>query len=241
MEVIISYIAKVLVLITSMVLYIYLFSAIIPKFIMRLKCKKENTRDRGIKKFIYDNGRCVLYEPELSVREYVSNYALYTEDGYKYIKCKTARELKSIRYDVYVFDNRNKLIDIVNVNETLKEKGYTSAVMLPPETSYVRFVLRRADAMYSSNKVIATYSPIRYCICAGVVAIATAIEATFIYSFVREIYLLATEALYKNGLRLQLTIIGPVGMIFMILGISLIAAGLTVLAYRRNCKKVINR
>lgn len=233
MELVISYIAKALVLITSMILYVYLFSAIIPRFIMRLSCKKENTRDRGLKKFIYPNGRSVLYEPELSVRKYVSNYALYTEDGYKYIKCKTAPQVKYLKYDVYAFDNQNKLVDIINVKERLSESGYTSAVALPPETSYVRFVLRKADAEYFSNQEIAVYSPIRYCVCAGVVAFATAIEAAAIYSFVKDLLI--------NALRLRIELSSPVGMTFMTLLISSLVAGLTILAYRRNCKKVINR
>ena len=71
MELVISYIAKAMVLFTSMALYVYLFSSIIPKFIMKLRCKKENTCDRGIKKFIYPNGRCILYETELKIRGYV--------------------------------------------------------------------------------------------------------------------------------------------------------------------------
>lgn len=233
MNLIISYISRGLVLIISIILYVYLFSTIVPKFIMRLSCKDEATKDRGLKKFVYPRGRCVLYETEISVRKYVSNYVLYTEDGFKYLKCKTNSRLKSIKYDVYVFDNQSKLIDIIAVSETIITEGYTKTVALPPETSYIRFVLRRADAEYYSNQVIAEYSNQRYIICAGVIAAATMIESLVVY-------FLASDLL-KNALKLRIGIIDVVGMIFMSLIISAIAAGLTVLAYRRYCKKVINK
>ena len=114
MESIIAYIAKALMLITSMVLYVYLFSTIVPKFIMKLSVKRETTRDRGLKKFVYPTGRCVLYEPELSIRKYINNYVLYTENGYKYIKCKIAVGISRLNYDVYAFNNENKLIFLKN-------------------------------------------------------------------------------------------------------------------------------
>ena len=233
MEFIIACIAKFLVLIISMVLYVYIFSSIIPKFVMKLRMKNENTRDRGVKKFIYSNGRSVLYETELSIRKYVSNYALYTEDGYKYIKCQVADGINSLCYDVYAFDNSNALIDIVAVSETIVEKGYTSSVSLPPETSYVRFVLRKVDNEYSSKKVYVDYPVARYIICAGIVAVATAIESALIYIAVKDFLI--------NALEIKIELASNIRMIISTILISLIVAGLTVLAYRRNTKKVINK
>ena len=233
MEVILAYVAKSLVLVMSMILYIYLFSRVVPRFIMKLKMVKENTRDRGLKRFVYPNGRCILYETELSARRYVGGYALYTEDGYKYIKCKVADDVSLLKYDVYAFDNHDNIIDIIEVTETVDNDRYTSALSLPPDTSYVRFVLRAADKKYLSNKVLADYSVIQYGICAGVVALATAIEAALIYSLLKDILV--------EGLRIRIGISGALGMTVMVLGISLLTAGLTVLAYMRNSKKVINR
>lgn len=233
MEVVVSYVAKALVFFTSMVLYVYLFSAIIPKFIMKLRCKKENTRDRGIKKFIYSNGRCILYETELKVRNYVSSYALYTENGYKYIKCKTARNIRHLRYDVYTFDKNNKLIDIIEVNETIDNGEYTNSVLLPPETSYARFVLRKADSFYASKEIIAVYPLWRYIVCGVVVAMATALESAVMYLISRNIIV--------DALRLRMELSTPIRMTIFTAVISLIVAGLTILAYRRNCKKVINK
>ena len=233
MELIVAYVAKALVLVLSMILYVYLFSRVVPRFIMKLKMVDENTRDRGLKKFVYPNGRCILYETELSARRYVGSYALYTEDGYKYIKCKVADDVGFLKYDVYAFDNQNNIIDIIEVMEYIDKERYTSALSLPPDTSYVRFVLRAVDKKYFSSKVLANYSIIQYGICAGVVALATAIEASLIYSLLKDIL--------KEGLKIRIGISGAFGMTVMVLGISLLTAGLTVLAYMRNSKKVINR
>jgi hypothetical protein len=44
-----------------------------------------------------------------------------------------------------------------------------------------------------------------------------------------------------NALRLKIALSSPILMLIFTVAISLIVAGLTVLAYRRKCKKVINR
>lgn len=232
-DLLIPYVAKGLMLFTSIVLYIYLFSAIIPRFIMKVKMEGTNTCDRGIKKFIYPNGRCVLYEPELEIRKYITAYTLYTEGGYKYIKCKATDRVSYLRYDVYAFDNRNKLIDIIGVSEAIDTDRYTDSVSLPPETSYVRLVLRRVDKEYFSSRVLVKYSLSSYLICSIVVALATVLESMFLCVLLKDLLL--------NAFALKIDLLGHVAMIAVIVAISLAVAGFTVLAYRRNCKKVINR
>ena len=63
--------------------------------------------------------------------------------------------------------------------------------------------------------------------------LATLVEAILVYSFAGD--------LLTKALRLRITINSVGGMIFMGLIIAAITGGLTVLAYRRYCKKVINR
>lgn len=228
-------IAKGIVLVISLALYLKLFSSLIPGAIMRLSCKGETTRDRGIKKYIYENGRCVVYEPEVNVRKYVKKYSLYTEDGYKYLQCKISDRIHYIKYDVYAFDNRNKLLDIITVNEYVEVGDeYSSSIALPPETSYVRFVLRKVDSKYISNKVLVRYSPARYITCGIVIGLATAIETAVVYSCLKDILLLLNSRFNKYILDTSEMIV--VGVI-----ICCATVGLTLLAYHRNSKKVINR
>lgn len=240
MEIIMSYIAKGIVLIMSMVLYVYLFSTVVPKFIMKLRCKV-NTCDRGIRKYKYPDGRCVVYEPEISLRKYVESYALYVRDGYKYITCKTTENVRDMRYEVYAFDTNDKLIDILSVLETVKNRC-TQEVSIPPETSYVRLVIRKVDNEYYSKKVVAEYSTFSYCLCATVVAVATLIESFIVYFLIKDVLTnIYVVNFFIHVLRVKIDVMGIFGMFFMAILISLIVAGLTVLAYRRNCKKVINK
>lgn len=232
-EIIVTYAVKGILLITSIVLYVYLFSVIIPKGIMRIKLKYQGTCDRGLKKFIYPNGRCVLYEPELLIRKYIPLYALYTEDGYKYLKCKATERVSYLRYDVYAFDNRNKLIDIIGVAEAIGADRYTDNVSLPPATSYVRLVVRGVDNEYFSNRVLLRYSFVGYLLCALVVAVATAFESMLMCMIVKDILV--------NALAIRIDFLGNIAMMCASVAVALIVACLTVLAYRRNCKKVINR
>ena len=228
-------IAKGIVLIISLALYLKLFSSLIPGAIMRLSCKGETTRDRGLKKYVYEGGRCVVYEPDVNVRKYVKKYSLYTENGYKYLQCKISDRIRYIKYDVYAFDNKGKLLDIVTVNDYVEVGDeFSSAVAIPPETSYVRFVLRKIDSKYVSNKVLVGYTPSRYAICGVVVGLATAIETAIVYICFNDILLLINSGFKKY-------IIGTTGMIVVGTIICCLTVGLTLLAYYRNSKKVINR
>lgn len=239
-EVLLLALAKAIVFFVSVTLYLKLFSSLIPGSIMKLKCKGVRTRDRGIKKYIYENGRCVVYEPEINVRKYVSKYSLYTENGYKYMQCQLAQEVRYIRYDVYAFDISNKLIDVINVNEIVEvADGYSSPVALPPETSYVRFVLRKVDEVYSCKKSYLGYSPIRYVICGAVVALATALETVISYVMIRDI--LSSIRIKSSKLKLDMIILDSSEMIVAGVIICCITVALTLLAYYRNSKKVINR
>lgn len=235
MENLLTGIAKAIVLIISITLYLKLFSSLIPGVIMRLSCKRENTRDRGIKKYVYENGRCVVYEPDVNARKYVKKYSLYTEDGYKYMQCKLVDKIHYIKYDVYAFDNADKLLDIITVNQYVDVgEEYSSPIAIPPETSYVRFVLRKVDAKYASNKVLVGYSPVRYAICGTVVGIATAVETAIFYVCFRDILLLLNSRFKYYMLdTTEMVIVGSI--------ICCVTVGLTLLAYHRNSKKVINR
>lgn len=235
LEKILLCVAKAVVLLISITLYLKLFSSVIPKLIMRLRCKGNLTKDRGIKKYIYENGRCVVYEPEINIRKYVKKYSLYTEDGYKYMQCEVDPQISYIRYDVYAFDNSNKLLDVINVNEIVDdENGYTESVALPPETSYIRFVLRKVDEKYSCKEAFLEYSPIRYALCGAIVAVATAVETAIIYTNLRDI-------MKAIRLKLHLVILDTSEMIMAGVLICCITVALTLLAYYRNSKRVINR
>ena len=120
----------------------------------------------------------MVYEPEFKVRRFVSQYELFTKDGFKYIKCKTNPNVKSICYFVLAYDNRNKLIDTLKVFEKVKTKGYTRSVELPYNTSYVSFVLYRVDDTYNAKKKLPIgFSPVNIILYSACVIVTTLIHA----------------------------------------------------------------
>ena len=146
MEIIEYSFAGILLMLTSLVLYVFLMSSVLPKWLLRIECSHGAGRDRGLRKYKYPTGRGVVYEPHPSVRKYVNLYALYTHNGYKYFKCKPDISVRRISYDIVIFDNKNRIIDVIGVEENLKSLGTMSTVALPRETSYVSFCLNSVGA-----------------------------------------------------------------------------------------------
>ena len=110
---------------------------------------------------------------------------LLTKDGTKYIKCQINPKVRYVNYDVLVFNNKNQLIDVVNVEEQIKGGTMTRSVPLVAEASYVNFVLRRADNMYVNRKIKLDYSYVSCAVYGGVSALCVAICGTLMNSFVR--------------------------------------------------------
>ena len=105
---------------------------------------------------------------------------------------------------------------------------------LPPETSYIRFVLRKVDDMYCCKKSYVGYSLASYIACGIIVGLATAVETSIIYIALRDIM----EAI---RFKLDMLILDTSEMIVAGVIICCITVTLTLLAYYRNSKRVINR
>ena len=150
-------VASVIILIVSLVLYVAVIASLLPRVLMRLRRTKRVLRDRGIKRYVSEGVRGVVYEPELRARKYLRQYTVYCLDSRKYVRCRIDPRIADIRYDVVVFDHRDRMIDVIGVREHIQSRGYTRTVILPPETSYVSVVLRHADGMYEDREAVVTY------------------------------------------------------------------------------------
>ncbi|MBE6588965.1 MAG: hypothetical protein E7643_02185 [Ruminococcaceae bacterium] len=122
------------------IFYVFLMKSVFP-LILKLQYRGIKLHDRGLKKYRYEEGRAVTYEPAPSMRKYISQYALFTDRGYKYICCKTDSAVRYLSYHVAMFDNRNRVIDTIEVTEQLRSIGKTAPVMLHSDTSYVHLNL----------------------------------------------------------------------------------------------------
>ena len=157
----------------------------LPRLIMRPVPCGRRMQDRGIKKYTYDSGRAVVYMPEIPARKYIKQYIICSENGAKYLRCYVNNRVRYIEYDVHVFNNKNKLIDIIGVNELLGGGDISGAVKLPADTSYVSLILRNADGMYWNRERRAHYSYVSCAIYGGVSALLIAIVGMLTNSFVR--------------------------------------------------------
>ena len=147
MTVVVNYFADFVLYIVSLSFYVFLMGKILPAVFLKTKYINGKTHDRGLKKFVHPEGRAVLYEPIPSVRKYVKSYTLFTNNGYKFFQCKTDSFVKELSYDLIQYDNKNRVVDVLKVQEALNEIGKSSPIMLHNATSYISFELIRVNEL----------------------------------------------------------------------------------------------
>ena len=131
-------------LICGVVFYFILMASVLPK-ILKVHSAIRESSDRGLKKYIYPEGRGIVYEPHPVIRKYINRYALFTKDGYKLLKCKLDISVERLSYSVVMFDRRNRVIDVISVSEKYISNEETKSVTLHPRTSYIALVLESVN------------------------------------------------------------------------------------------------
>ena len=172
---IMTYIFRVMTVLLSFVLYVFLTAHVYPKLFLK-PYLNEGKGDRGLKKYRYRNGRAIVYEPSFKMRKYVKQYILSLNDGRKYIKCKLDERIKSIVYDVIAYDADGSVIDDILVSDCIERKGYSSAAELPGETSYVNIIVREVNGYKVDHEKVAIYSAAEVCAFFAISIITTVLE-----------------------------------------------------------------
>ena len=156
MEQVIQSILLLFLMILELILYFILMVTVVPK-ILKIGCSVRESFDRGLKKYRYPTGRGIAYEPHPSIRKYIHRYILFTNDGYKYVKCKLDESITQLNYTVIMFDRKNKVIDVIDISEKNTQQGETQAVLLHPDTSYITLILD------SVNDLNFDHEPVQEC------------------------------------------------------------------------------
>jgi hypothetical protein len=152
-------IQSILTILAAAAIYIYLVASVYPWLTMHAACRRgKPCSDRGLRRVRFPEGRGVVYQPDLRVRHYVPQYAIFTREGNKYIRLCVDSRVQYIRYDVIALDRRGRLLDVLEVSERLTAEGATRAVRLPTATAYARVIPRRVDGEYVGKEVIVGYS-----------------------------------------------------------------------------------
>lgn len=157
MDYIIAAICLFVLFLFELLLYMISISTILPKCTLWTRYTLKKSNDRGVKKYIYPNGRGVAYEPHPKMRKYINRYLLFTDNGYKYIKCKLDKNVNSLNYSVVMFNNQNKIIDVIDVNEKIISGSETKEILIHQDTSYASLVLN------SVNGEVFDHEPIIFC------------------------------------------------------------------------------
>ena len=156
-DLIFGYCATAAILIAGIFIYAVLVSRILPGIFLS-PLKGASLNDRGVRKCVFPGGRSVTYEPKLNIRRYISQYVLFAKDGRKYIRCKINDKVKSLKYELTIYDRKDKITDVLIVTETVGDEGLTADVALPPEASYVHFQLQEVNGVEIKEKDPVVYS-----------------------------------------------------------------------------------
>ena len=135
----------VVLLILTVGISVALAAFVLPQKYLRARHAIKEPTDRGIKKVLEKGGQSLVFQPVPKWRKFVKQYVLAERWGKKELMCKLDPEIAYIAYDVVLFNNQNKVFDVLTVKELVENKGYTKTLELPEETSYVSLVVTQAD------------------------------------------------------------------------------------------------
>ena len=156
METVVKNIFLLALYVVSLLIYVFLIAEIIPKRFLKVSGDSNYTLGRGLKKFVYPDGRAVVYEPHPSIRKYIKKYALFTLDGYKYVQLSMDMIVKNYSAQITMFDNQNKIIDSLHVSEYTLASRTPCPIKLHENTSYIAITLLEVNRI-SQNKVNCGY------------------------------------------------------------------------------------
>ena len=124
----------------SVILYVFLAGAVFPPIFLKPRYRYSAEGDRGIRRYAFEGGRAIVYEPSAPYRHILKQYILSANGREKYIKCKFIQSVYYVIYDVIAFDSGDRVIDTVRVEEDMEigQQGISKASLLPGETAYVQ-------------------------------------------------------------------------------------------------------
>lgn len=156
MEIIINTVCLSVLVLLEVAFYLMLTGKLLPKMLKRRYSISENC-GRGLKKYVYPSGRGISYEPVPAIRKYVNRYLLFTDDGYKYFKCRIDEKVKDLEYTLIMRNNRSKVIDVIDVRAKNVEGRDLEPVLVHGDTSYVELILNSVNGKAVDNEETAHY------------------------------------------------------------------------------------
>lgn len=168
---------QAMIFVFSAILYVFLVACVLPKVLLHPTYDLSGGGDRGLKKYVFEGGRAIAYEPSVSSGKYIKQYILSSNNDEKYIKCLIDKRLFSLKYDVVCFDSNEKIIETVQVSEPIRTPGVTHGALLPRGTSYVYVIVKEVNGMIAKDSPKLTFSLVKVGIFAAITVVLTVAEA----------------------------------------------------------------
>lgn len=225
---IMNYMSQAIIFVAGIIMYVFIAGKLLPTIFLRPSRKGLRATDRGLKRYVYEDGRAAVYKPTEQNNQYIEQYILSVNGIEKFIKCKIHKEIFSLEYDVIAFDSRDKVLDVISVKDPIREKEVTAAVSLPLDTSYVTVVARRVNGVRVTRKDtvgysylgILAYSLLCSALTVGVVMGIKALIFPFIDPFIHY-----TQRVGNNGDAATVIISAIVGMVCALLVVLMHCSG----------------
>ena len=177
---IMTYIAGAIILLTSFSAYVYLISCILPSLLIKPKYDSREISDRGIKKYIFENGRAIVYDPAIDVKKYVDQYVLFDNGEKKCLQCKVADEVSDIKLRILTFNAFDKPLGVFIAKDYFLGKDTTGVIELPVETAYVSVEIVEVNSKRVYLKTKISFSAIKVALYCLLSVVITVVEAMFI-------------------------------------------------------------
>lgn len=192
-ETIFTYFLSVMFFLNTLVIYVFLTAYLLPKIFIRAEYKSEKIHDRGIKKYLFENGRAIVYEPTPELRKFICQYILSDIGGERYLQCKVEESVKKIEYRILTFDAFDKPLGAFEVRESDIRDEVTEMVDLPCDTAYVSIELKEVNNDKVCKDTVVGYSATKIAVFAVLTILATVCEALI----VKKIMLAAADLLFN--------------------------------------------
>lgn len=119
----------------------------LPKIVTTLRYGAVKPRGRGRRIIKEVKGESIVYDAAPDVSHVIPQYLLSERNGEKLLVCKLDESVRSVDYDVALFDKNGKVFKVLNVREEVGRAGYAREIALPRKTEYVSLYLNAADSV----------------------------------------------------------------------------------------------
>lgn len=179
-ENIMTYVSGAIILLVGLFAYVYLIAYVLPLFLIRPVYNNDKIGDRGIKKYIFDNGRAIVYDPSIEVKKYIDQYVLFDDGKKRCLQCKITDDVYSIKLRVLTFDSSDKPLGVFIAKDLATGKNTTGIIELPIETAYVSIEVAEVNNNRMNLETRVGFSVVKLGIYCLSTVIITVIEAILI-------------------------------------------------------------